>query len=169
MGWPKVQSRFDKTESFTVPADREQADRWQAAASLERRDVGSWLAETADLQLRERARIGAKPALSWSRDYFRVAFVEGEQEVRGIAAGPFGVFRGDAHGLGEPGSGSHSLIHRPTGRIVKTLSLRKSCMALAAELSALRVNWQETNPDTVIRDAPDRESAQRLIRLFETI
>lgn len=49
-------------------------------------------------------------------------------------------------GAGAPGSGEHSLVHLPTRRVIGTLPLRKSCMALAAELAALRIDWQETEP-----------------------
>ncbi len=35
MGWPKMESRFEKTESFTVPADCDQAKRWRAAAEVQ--------------------------------------------------------------------------------------------------------------------------------------
>jgi hypothetical protein len=47
--------------------------------------------------------------------------------------------------------------------------LRKSCMALAAELVALRVNWRETDPEKVLGAAPDQGKAQAVIRLFEKL
>jgi hypothetical protein len=169
MGWPQMPSRFDKTCTFTVPADREQAGRWEAAASLEGQGVGSWLASTADTYLKERARRDREPSLPWFTNYFRVFLSDGEYEVRGIASGPFGIFRGDRRGLGEPGSGRHSLVHRPCRRIIDTLPLRKACMALAAELSTLEVNWQETDPEKVLVGAPDQEKAQKLLRLFEKL
>ena len=89
--------------------------------------------------------------------------------MRGEVSGPFGVFRGDRHGKGEPGCGAFSLVHRPTRRIIDTLPLRKSCKALAAELAVLRVNWQETDPEKVLGDAPDQGKAQALLRLFEKL
>jgi hypothetical protein len=42
-------------------------------------------------------------------------------------------------------------------------------MALAAELSVLRVNWQEADPERVLIGAPDQEKAQQLLRLFERL
>src|SRR5438105_1980508 len=35
-------------------------------------------------------------------------------------------------------------------RTVATLPLRKSCMALAAELAGLEIDWQETDPERVL-------------------
>ena len=63
-----------------------------------------------------------------------------ETEVRGPVGHYFGIFRGNGRGVGEPGCFCYSLVHRPTGRIIATLPLRKSCKALAAELAALRVD-----------------------------
>jgi hypothetical protein len=169
MGWPQMPSRFDKTRTFTVPADNDQAGRWEAAAALEEQEVGSWLAGTADTYLKERARRGREPSLPWFRDYFRVVLSDGEYEIRGIVSGPFGIFRGDFQGLGEPGSGRHSLVHRPCRRIIEILPLRKACMALAAELSTLQVNWQESDPEKLLVGAPDQEKAEKLLRLFEKL
>ncbi len=83
-----------------------------------------------------------------------------------MVSGPFGIFRGDGRGVGEPGCSLYSLVHRPTRRVIDSLPLRKSCIALAAELAALRVDWRETDPEKVLGEAPDRGKAQALIRLF---
>ncbi|HEX4961991.1 MAG TPA: hypothetical protein VF173_14210 [Thermoanaerobaculia bacterium] len=72
-------------------------------------------------------------------------------------------------GAGEPGCSCFSLVHRPTGRIIATLPLRKSCMALAAELAVLRVDWRETDPEKVLGEAPDKVKAQEVIRLFKQL
>jgi hypothetical protein len=167
MGW--TWSRFDKTRAFTVPADNDQARRWKAAAALEGQGVGGWLASTADTHLKERVRTGRAPSLPWFSDYFRVVLSDGEYEIRGIVSGSFGIFRGDFQGLGKPGSGRHSLVHRPCRRIIETLPLRKACMALAAELSTLRVNWQESDPEKLLVGAPDQEKVEKLLRLFEKL
>ena len=42
-------------------------------------------------------------------------------------------------------------------------------MALAAELAALRIDWQEIDPEKVLGAAPDRGQAQAVIRLFERL
>jgi hypothetical protein len=42
-------------------------------------------------------------------------------------------------------------------------------MALAVELAALRIDWQETDPEKVVGGAPDQEKAQALLRLFEKL
>ena len=69
-------------------------------------------------------------------------------------------------GAGEPGCSRFSLVHLPTRRVIDSLPLRKSCMALAAELAPLRVDWRETDPEKVLGAAEDREKVQELIRLF---
>jgi hypothetical protein len=177
VGWPAMPSRFDKTESFTVDADREQADRWGAAAAERCMPIASWLADTADAHLRERAGTGQAPPLLWDRGRFvvrltdtsRCPSVSADVEVPGLVSRPFGIFRGTARGLGAPGSGEHTLAHLPTARTIATLPLRKSCMALAAELAGLEIDWQETDPERVLVGAPDQEKVQAVIRLYEKL
>ena len=177
MGWPRMASRFDKAVSFTVEADREQAERWREAAAERGVEISSWLADTADAHLRELARSGRATPLLWDRGCFLVRLTDtsrrpeivSEVSVQGFISGPFAVFRGDTGGPGSPGCGLFSLVHLPTRRILATLPVRKSCMALAAELAVLRVDWQETDPEKVLAGAPDREAVQGLIRLFKTL
>lgn len=71
--------------------------------------------------------------------------------------------------MGAPGSGAHTLAHIPTGRTFATLALRKSCMALAAELAGLTIDWQETDPEKVLMGAPDQGKVQALVRLYEKV
>ncbi|HEX3552485.1 MAG TPA: hypothetical protein VIA62_04570 [Thermoanaerobaculia bacterium] len=163
--------------SFTVAADRDQADRWGAAATEKCMEVPSWLAATADAHLREWARTGQAPPLFWFRDRFLVTVTDttrrpeivSEVSVQGFISGPFGVFRGSGRGVGAPSSSEHSLTHLPTRRIIATLSLRKSCMALAAELAVLETNWQETDPERVLQGVPDQGKVQALLRLYEKV
>jgi hypothetical protein len=178
MVWPKMESRHTPTLSYTVPASREQGERWQAAAAVQgERSVGTWLAVTADAHLRELARSGRATPLLWSRDRFPVTITDtsrrpevvADVEVWGVVSGSFGVFRGSGRGAGPPGCGEHSLMHLPTRRIIATLPLRKSCMALAAELAALRIDWQETDPEKVVGGALDHEKARALLRLYEKL
>src|SRR6476661_1966385 len=177
MGWPAMPSRFDKAVSFTVDADREQAERWREAAAERCMPVASWLADTADAQLRERARSGRATPLLWDRGCFLVRLTDTSQrpevvadvEVPGLISRPFGIYRGTTRGVGAPGSGTHTLAHLPTRRTIATLPLRKSCMALAAELAGLEIDWQETDPERVLVGAPDQGKAQALIRLYEKL
>jgi hypothetical protein len=163
--------------SFTVDADREQADLWREAAAARCMAVPSWLADTADAHVRELARSGRATPLLWDRGRFLVRLTDtsrrpeivADVEVPGLVSRPFGIFRGSGRGTGAPGSGEHSLAHLPTRRIIATLPLRKSCMALAAELAVLRVDWQETNPERVLTGAPDQGKVQALIRLYEKL
>ncbi len=178
MAWPKMGSRYAPSLTYTVPASRDQAERWGAAASaLGGRSIEAWLAETADASLRHLATAGRTPPLPWFWDRVRVLVTDTstrpettrEVELHGEKSGPFGIFRGSRNGPGSPGCGLHSLVHLPTRRILATLPLRKSCKALAAELAVLRIDWQKTDPEKVLGEAPDREAAQRLFRLFQKL
>jgi hypothetical protein len=174
MPWGSV---ISNRESFTVDADRERAELWRVAAAERCMSVPSWLADTADTHLRERARTGQATPLSWYGGRFVVRLtdtsrspsVAADVEVPGLISRPFGIFRGTARGLGAPGSGMHTLAHLPTRRTIATLPLRKSCMALAAELAGLEIDWQETDPERVLVGAPDQGKVQALIRLYEKV
>ncbi len=102
-------------------------------------------------------------------DTSRSPEVVADVEVPGFVSAPFGIFRGSGRGAGAPGSGEHSLAHLPTRRIIATLPLRKSCMALAAELAVLRIDWQEKDPERVLAGAPDQQKVQALLRLYERL
>ena len=177
MMWHPAPSRFDKATSYTVDANHVQADQWGAAAAERCMSVSSWLADTADVHLRELARSGRATPLLWDRGRFLVRLtdttrspsVAADVEVPGLISRPFGIFRGSGRGVGAPGSGTHTLAHLPTRRTIATLPLRKSCMALAAELAVLEIDWQETDPERVLVGAPDQGKAQALIRLYEKL
>jgi len=174
MGWWTPRGDI---QSYTVEVTRDQAERWEAAATERCMAVSSWLAETADAHVRELARSGRATPLLWDRGRFLVRLTDtsrrpeivADVEVPGFVSGPFGIFRGSGRGAGAPGSGEHSLAHLPTRRIIATLPLRKSCMALAAELAGLRVDWQESDPEKVLAGAPDQEKVQALLRLYERV
>ena len=175
MGW--WGTPHSDRESFTVDADRERAELWRVAAAERCMSVPSWLADTADAHLRELARSGRATPLSWHPGRFlvrltdttRSPWVAADVEVPGLISRPFGIYRGTTRGLGAPGSGQHTLAHLPTRRTIATLPLRKSCMALAAELAGLEIDWQETDPERVLVGAPDQGKAQALIRLYEKL
>ena len=174
MSWGSVSS---DRESFTVDADRERAELWRAAAAERSTSVSSWLADTADAHLQELARTGRATPLPWDRGRFLVRLTDTSQnpsvaadvEVAGYVSRPFGLYRGTTRGVGAPGSGAYTLAHLPTARTIATLSLRKSCMALAAELAGLEIDWRETDPEKVLVGAPDQGKAQALIRLYEKL
>jgi hypothetical protein len=99
-------------------------------------------------------------------DTYRCPEIVSEVSVPGFIFDPFGVFRGAAAGCG---SGEHSLAHLPTRRIIATLPLRKSYMVLAAELAVLEVNWQETDPERVLREISGQGKVQALLRFYEKL
>ena len=173
MFWNTAPSRFEKTERFTVPADREQAERWRAAAEVQAYgSVSTWLAETADSYLREIGKAGRALPLKWRGDRFRVLIEPNgvkepyEIAVQGRESGPFGVFRGSHQGMEEGPKAGFSLIHLPTHRILATLSRQKDCMMLAAELTPLRVNWEESDPEKVVLGTLDEKRVREIIQLY---
>jgi hypothetical protein len=93
--------------SFTVDADHERAELWREAAAERCMSVPSWLADTADVHLRELARTGRATPLLWDRGRFLVRLTDTSQnpaivadvEVSGYVSRPFGVFR-DRSGVG---------------------------------------------------------------------
>jgi hypothetical protein len=174
MPWGSI---ISNRESFTVDADPERAELWRVAAAERCMSVPSWLADTADAHLRELARSGRARPLLWDRGRFLVRLtdtsrspsVAADVEVPGLISRPFGIYRGTTRGGGAPGSGTHTLAHLPTHRTIATLPLRKSCMALAAELAGLEIDWQETDAEKVLVGAPDQGKAQALILLYEKV
>jgi len=168
MGWP-----IESPISFTVLSNREQADRWRAAAEVQAYgSVSRWLEETADSYLREMGKAGRALPLKWSGHRFRVLIEPNgvkepyEIEARGRESGPFGVFRGSHQGLEEGPRAGFSLVHLPTCRILATLSRQKDCMMLAAELTPLRVNWEERDPEKVVLGTPDEKRVREIIQLY---
>lgn len=172
MGWPT-----ETPISFTVLANREQAERWRAAADLQAwGSVSSWLARTADAYLEEIGKTGKALPLAWSGGYLRVLVQpEGkgepyEVEVKGRTYHPFGIFRGSYRGPETAGPSTRfSLVHLPTHRILVTLSRQKDCAMLAAELMPLRISWDETDPEKVIQGFPAQARLQEICRLYELV
>jgi hypothetical protein len=89
-----------------------------------------------------------------------------EIEVKGRSSHPFGVFRGSHQGLESGPWAGFSLVHLPTHRILATLSRQKDCMMLAAELTLLRVNWEERDPEKVVLGTPDEKRVREIIQLY---
>jgi len=71
--------------------------------------------------------------------------------------------------MGELGCSRYSLVHRPTRRIIATLPYRRACKAVAAELAALRIDWQEIDPEKVLGEGSgSREGASGYPAFRET-
>lgn len=165
--WAEMPDSHERMVTFTVRAFPEQAARWEAAAKIQSGvPVGDWLADVADAYLKDMTKAGNPLPLKWHHCWLRVLIQPDlrrepyEIEVGdGRASGPFGVFRGCRRGLAKPPDLSYSLVHKPTRRIIGTFARRKDCEMLASELMPLRINWEETDPEKVVRGAPDERRA----------
>ena len=137
-----------KVAVFSVRATVQQSARWKKAAEhYGFPSVGAWLAEAADRHLDALARAGQPLPLAWRQRRFTVRLVEGNAvEVKGWAAEPFGIFRGDAAGPGYQGCHIYTLAYLPDGRLLATFRYAQHCRTLAAELARLWVRWGGTEP-----------------------
>ena len=138
-----------KVASFTVRATMAQSVAWKRAAeAYGHASVGSWLAEAVDRHLDALKRAGKPVPLAWNRfGQFRVCLMDGREiEVPGRTSPPFGIYRGNAMGLGCMGCKRHSLVFIPGSRIVATLHSERQCKALASELSRTWVRWGGSEP-----------------------
>jgi hypothetical protein len=66
----------EDVRSYTVEVTPERAERWEAAAVERCMAVPSWLADTADVHLRELARSGRATPLLWDRGRFLVRLTD---------------------------------------------------------------------------------------------
>jgi hypothetical protein len=138
-----------KTASFTVRATEKQSLRWKRAADAEgHRSVGTWLAEAADRHLDALQRAGRPIPLVWRRfGRFKVRLMDGQEiEAPGRTSPPFGIYRGNAMGLGPEGCGNHSLVFLPAARILATMRTEIHCKSLASELCRVWVRWGGREP-----------------------
>lgn len=150
-----------KITSFTVRADREQADRWQAAAEYEgARNVGTWLATLAAERLRQLGRFVPRMPLRWRRARFRVMdppTTEGGEwqprMVSGLVGGPFGIYK----------AGWFRLVHVPTGDFIISLPKLRRCKSFARTLAAFKINWNATVPEEVTGPDLDRLTTELAI------
>ena len=115
----------------------------------------------------------APAPLTWTVGTFRVRIAEDFQdaevreiEVRGPRSELFGIFRNYGRGPSPKGEPMFSLIHLPTARTIATLQYQRACKAMAAELSVLRVPWEETDPFEVLDGALDLKKVQEIHRRY---
>lgn len=137
-----------KTASFTVRATERQSLRWKRAAEgAGHKAVGTWLAGAVDAYLDALQRAGKPLPLAWRWGAFQVALLDGsEPELKGWLAPPFGVFRGSAVGLRDPGCRTFSLVYIPARRVLATLKSARQCQALASDLARAWVRWGGNEP-----------------------
>ena len=114
-----------------------------------------------------------KEALTWRRGAFVVRMTgdvpeyRGPQEVKGLVAGPFGIYRGAPWGLPRPGHGGpiyFTVVHVPSAGAYATLKRLKDCKELARRLFRLKLSWYQTDPSKVT--GPGIYEATSILALF---
>ena len=163
-----------KMTTIAVRASRHQLARWGGAAQYEGAScIGAWLASLATVRLRQLGNVVPRLVLSWQRSRFKALRLPSYsakeptlQEVAGIVAGPFGIYKDAARDL--PAAYTvFNLVHLGTGSHLAKLPLRKSCKDLARELAAFRVNWDTSVPEEVT--GPELWKAHSAINRAQTV
>jgi hypothetical protein len=161
--------------SVTVRVSRQRLARWGGAAQYEGApNVAVWLPRLATERLRHLGSYVPRLMLRWQRCRFKAlrlpSFDAKEavlQEVAGIVAGPFGIYKDPREPLPGPRLPAvFHLVHVPTGSHLAKLPLRRSCKNLARELATFKVNWDTSVPEEVT--GPEMWKAQDAIRRAQT-
>jgi len=85
-------------------------------------------------------------------------------EVKGIVAGPFGIFRGSGRGACHSPDSCFSLALVSCHTVITTLGRQKDCKKLALRLFSLKLDWYATNPENV--DGPGVSEARVVLYAF---
>jgi len=160
-------------ETITLPIRPE----WRAAvAYLGHPDLAEWLGEVIDDFLETGAgRFYPLLPLAWHEQSFEaMRSTDGHtytpHPVRGLVAGPFGVFRGSYISPTDPklDSSTFTLCHVPTGRNIATLSRLRDCKRLAEELAALPYVWHTTEAERVLNSHEEAGPYRDIVRRYRS-
>ena len=153
-------------DTITLPVPPE----WhQAARYVGHKSVSTWVrCVVEDFLEAGPGRFFPLLPLAWTRSTFKAIRTDDgttyrPHEVRGLVAGPFGIYSG-CHLVGFR-SGGFTLVHVPTSRRIARLERVRSCTRLADALAPLRVRWHETDPERV--SGPDSEKGTGLVAEYE--
>ena len=139
-------SRREGVRTFTVSADRDEADRWEAIAKDQgHATVGAWLAKLAVRESQRVGKLAPKEPLVWRRGTFRAiapdprfAPSEVDRLVSGWIAGPFGIYREF------PKPRFYVLTHIPSKTPLVAMRRNLDCREVARQLSALPgMKWSD--------------------------
>jgi hypothetical protein len=106
--------------------------------------------------------------MEWIRKTFTVELLDAQKigyvpcEVRGIVSPPWAIYRGTKYRAGEE---CFTVVHLPSGILYITLERRKDCQALVADLMALRIAWEESDPAKV--RGPDTYLAAEVVSRYQ--
>jgi hypothetical protein len=156
-------------DTLTLPTRPE----WlQAARYAGHRHVAAWVRSVVgDFLETGPGRFFPLLPLDWHRGAFQPIRTDdgktyGPHEVRGLMAGPFGIYRGrDVIRADPERDHEFTLTHIPTGRQLATLDRVGACKRLAEALAPLRMNWHATDPDQVAGD--DAAKVAALVKEYE--
>jgi hypothetical protein len=155
------------TLTLTVPPEWRQAARYAG-----HRHVKTWLeCVVEDFLETGPGRYFPILPLDWHRGAFHAIRTSDDvnyapHDVRGLVAGPFGIFKGIYRIYADPlYQESFTLTHTPTGRRLAVLDRVRSCKQLAEALAPLRMHWHLADPDRV--GGEDVERVNALVREYE--
>jgi hypothetical protein len=135
------------TIALPVPAEWHQAARYAG-----HRHVAAWVRSVVgDFLETGPGRFFPLLPLVWHRGTFQAIRTDdgntyAPHEVRGLVAGPFGIYAG-SYVVGAPRG--FTLAHVPTGRKLAVLDRVRSCKRLAEVVAPLRMGWHEVDPEKV--------------------
>jgi hypothetical protein len=162
----------EKTTTLSLKISEHVAAIWKLTAEREgHAGIAPWLKALAQGKVTELGVKLPKKRLKWKRGAFIVDLCgdlpdsQGPTEVKGIVAGPFGVFCGSKTGLCNQRYTYFTLVHLPTHETIATLGRQIDCRQLAQRLFTLKMNWNATNPKEV--SGPEESEARSIIYTFQ--
>jgi hypothetical protein len=161
----------EKTTTPTLKVTEDLAALWKVAAEEEGHpSVAPWLRFLAQGKVKELGVTLPEKTLDWKRGVFVVKLYgqvpewRGPTEVKGIIAGPFGIFRGSSLGCYSWNS-SFTLVLVPCQTAFATFDRQIDCKDLARRLIPLKLDWYATEPSEV--SGPGVPVVREILQLFK--
>src|SRR4029079_1109368 len=161
----------NKITVLTLKVPEDVAERWKIAAKFEGYPgVGPWLRSLSQGQVKGLGKKLPDETLTWKRGTFivrmcgKIEEYMGEKEVKGLVAGPFGIYRGSTTDLCDYGMIYFTLVHVPSHEAFATLYRQTDCKSLARQLFRLKLSWYQTDRSKVT--GPGVYEAGRILRSF---
>jgi len=146
----------EKTTTIALKVTEDLAALWKLAAEEEGHpNVARWLRSLAQTRAENLQVKLPEKTLTWNVGTFVVEMCgsvpewKGPVEVKGIVAGPFGIFRGSGRGACHSSDSYFSLALVACHTVITRLGRQKDCKKLALRLFPLKLDWYATDPQNV--------------------